>query len=193
MESREEHTGIYVRTVTKAATPQDMATLLGQFAEKQNNRPLSTWVDETQARAESIRELEDVPDPVRRDACDALGHCLSIRHCLDAGEIAEAVYEAGLLGRVLERLDVREWEKYAAAGLKATQSQQHAREQKQRGVDTRDRQIVATVDKVKQDSPELKVESRNREAVVRLKLLGINVSESTVARALRRQKNLLSH
>ena len=188
MDVHEERTGIYVRTTTTAHTPADMAALMSQFAEKHNSRPLSTWLDKTQARAEAIRELDDVPDPIRRDAIDALGHCLCARHCADAGNVDEALYEAGLVGRVLERIGVRDWEKYAAAGAKAERDRQHARDVRRSGVNARDREIVKVVDQIKRESPGLKVEARNREAAKR-----INVSESTVARALRRQENLLSH
>ncbi len=193
MDTHEERTGIYVRTVTSAQTPADMAALMGQFAEKHNSRPLSTWLDETQARAEAIRELDDVPDEIKRDAIEVRGHCLSIRHCAEAGDNAEALYEAYQLGMVVERLGVREWEKYAAKGVKAQRAQQHAREAKQRLFDAKHRQIMEVVEQIRRNRPDGKYDNLLREAVQRLNRLGIKVHESTVARHMRRQKKLMSH
>ena len=179
MGSREEHTGIYVRRTTRAETPQDTATLLGQVFEKQNNRPLSTWLDDTQARAEAIRELEDVPDPVRRDAVDALGHCLSIRHCADAGEIAEALYEAYQLGMVVERIGVREWEQYAAAGVNSARPCKASNEKRRLDAEARHRRYAEAAENLRQAKSGITHEELCREVAKQF-----DVDKRTIARAI---------
>ena len=188
MDEHEEHTGFYVETMARATTQQDHAALMRRFAKKHNDRPISTWIDETQARAEAIRDADGVPEPIRRDAVRALGHCLCVRHYAAAGDVVEALYEAYQLGMVVERLGVRQWEKYVAAAVKQQRPLRDRHKQVQRDTEIRDRQIVAIVDELDRQTPDLKVDARNKKAGVRL-----GIGPRSVARALaRRKKNLLT-
>ena len=103
MDEHEERTGIYVETTPSARTPQDKATLMRRFTEKHNNRPLSTWVDETQARAEAIRDADGVPEPIRRDAVRALGHCLCVRHYAAAGDVVLSPTELDTIEQAIQQ------------------------------------------------------------------------------------------